>query len=191
MVLRSSSSAEGTGNDEILLLKGVPRGRRFRGGSLMGCRFFLLLCGITGGFSTSPDPTVNPLRWRVLELFGLSVLVGSIPSASMLEMLALSRGSVSTVCRGDRWEVGVFIEEEAKEKVVCSGSFGDSKAFGMAGTGGTSSSSSTPAALHIFLGFGVGRREPDKAGLFRFSIDEVAIFNEFKLELDDSDTPEW
>jgi hypothetical protein len=189
---RLSSSAEGTGKDEILLLKGVPSGSRFRGGSLMGCRFFLLLLwGIKGALSTSPDPTVSPLRCRVvLALFGLSVFVGSSPNASMCEILVTSRGFVSTACCGDSWDAGVFTEDAAKEKVVRSGSFGDSNAFGIAGTGGTSSSSSAPAELWTFLGLGVGRREPDKAGFPRFKMEEVAILKEFKLEFDDRDTPE-
>ena len=40
-------------------------------------------------------------------------------------------------------------------------SFGDSYALGIAGTGGTSSSSLFPAELFTFLGFGVGNREED------------------------------
>jgi hypothetical protein len=66
---------------------------------------------------------------------------------------------------------------------------GDSYAFGIAGTGGTSSSSSPPAELCTFLGFGVGRRDPDKAGLPRGKRD-VATLKEFALEVDDSETPD-
>ena len=44
VTFRSSTSAEGAGNDEIRLLKGVPSGSRFKGGSLSGCKFFLLEC---------------------------------------------------------------------------------------------------------------------------------------------------
>jgi hypothetical protein len=36
VTLRTSTSAEGAGNDEMRLLKGVPRGSRFKGGSLIG-----------------------------------------------------------------------------------------------------------------------------------------------------------
>ena len=61
--LRSSTSAEGAGKEENRLLKGVPSGRRFNGGSLIGCRFFLLECCTVGGLSGSdPEPTVSPLR---------------------------------------------------------------------------------------------------------------------------------
>lgn len=44
VMLRPSTSAEGAGNEDIRLLKGVPSGNRFNGGSLMGCKFFLLEC---------------------------------------------------------------------------------------------------------------------------------------------------
>lgn len=58
----SSNSPDGTGNDDIRLLNGVLRGRRFKGGSLIGCKSFLLECCTTGVLSGSdPAPTVNPL----------------------------------------------------------------------------------------------------------------------------------
>jgi hypothetical protein len=193
VALRLSTSAEGTGKDDILLLKGVPSGNRLRGGSLMGCRFFLLLLegGITGGFSTSPDPTVSPLRCRAaLGFLGVSVFVGSTPKASMCERWVLSSRSVSTVFWAEERDAGVLDKEDPKANVACSGSFGDSKALGIAGTGGTSSSSSTPAELWTFRGFGVGRREPEKAGFPRFMMEDVATLREFRLELDDKGTPE-
>lgn len=77
-----------------------------------------------------------------------------------------------------------------KVKLLRSGSFGDSYALGIAGTGGTSSSSSPPAELCTFLGFGVGRRELDNTGLARVGIAEVPIFREFRLEFEESDIPE-
>jgi hypothetical protein len=62
VTLRSSTSAEGAGNDDIrFLLKGVPSGSKFNGGSLIGWRFFLVDCGATGVLSGSdPEPTVRP-----------------------------------------------------------------------------------------------------------------------------------
>ena len=85
VVLRSSTSAEGTGNDEILLLNGVPSGSKFNGGSLIGWRFFLLVCGTAGDLSISPEPTVSPLLCLIVPLLfrGGSVLVGSSPKASI------------------------------------------------------------------------------------------------------------
>lgn len=74
-------------------------------------------------------------------------------------------------------------------KLLRSGSLGDSKAFGIAGTGGTSSCS-PPAELCTFRGFGAGKRELVGAGLVRKGIDEGPTFSEFKLELDESDIPE-
>jgi tRNA U34 5-methylaminomethyl-2-thiouridine-forming methyltransferase MnmC len=65
---------------------------------------------------------------------------------------------------------------------------GDSYAFGIAGTGGTSSSS-PPAELCTFLVFGVGRRELDNAGV-RSWRDEFPNRRELRLELDDKEIPE-
>jgi hypothetical protein len=81
-------------------------------------------------------------------------------------------------------------EAVEKWKLLRSGSFGDSYAFGIAGTGGTSSSSSPPAELCTFLGFGVGRRELDKTGFARIGMAEPPIFKEFRLELEESEMPE-
>lgn len=41
VVFRSSTSAEGAGSEEILLLNGVPNGSKFSGGSRIGCRLFV------------------------------------------------------------------------------------------------------------------------------------------------------
>jgi len=63
VTLRSSTSPEGAGKDDIRLLNGVPSGSRFSGGSLIGCRFFLLDCCTVGVLSPSvPAPTVSPRR---------------------------------------------------------------------------------------------------------------------------------
>jgi hypothetical protein len=89
-------------------------------------------------------------------------------------------------------------EEAGNVKLPVSGSFGDSYAFGMAGTGGTSSSIS-PAELWTFLGFAVGKRELDNAGFTRGWRDEFPRFPKFpkfdnlkelRLEFEDSDMPE-
>lgn len=60
----------------------------------------------------------------------------------------------------------------------------------MAGTGGTSSSSWSPAALCTFLGFGVGNRDVERRWL---ALGCRVVFDarrELKLELDDRDRPE-
>jgi hypothetical protein len=101
VVARSSTSADGTGNADILLLNGVPSGSKFKGGSLIGCKFFLLVCGTTGVFSTSaePEPTVRPRLCRIVLLAfrGGFVLVGSIPSASMSSSSVVSTALLSGV----------------------------------------------------------------------------------------------
>jgi hypothetical protein len=110
VTLRPSPSADGIGNDDILLLNGVPRGNRFRGGSRSGWRFFLLLTGITGVFSTSPDPTVSPLLCLMLRLPldeselgvpGVSAFLRSSPEPSRAWNFVSSNMLVSIrVCEG-------------------------------------------------------------------------------------------
>lgn len=77
-----------------------------------------------------------------------------------------------------------------KAKLLRSGSLGDSYAFGIAGTGGTSSGGSPLVELCAFRGFGAGNRELEGAGFARKGIEEVPTFSEFKLELDESEMPE-
>jgi hypothetical protein len=62
VTLRSSVSAEGAGNEETRLLKGTPRGSKFKGGSLIGCRFFFAEVGCATGVlsGSDPEPTVRP-----------------------------------------------------------------------------------------------------------------------------------
>jgi hypothetical protein len=53
----------------------------------------------------------------------------------------------------------------SKKAASARGSLGDSYAFGIAGTGGTSSSSSCPAELWRLKAFGAGSLEPTPCGL--------------------------
>ena len=72
-----------------------------------------------------------------------------------------------------------------KENVWRSGSFGDSKALGIAGTGGTSSPS-TPAELWTLRGFAVGNLELCKVGLVRRGMEEpLGGFKELMLDVED------
>jgi hypothetical protein len=123
--LRPSISAEGTGKDDILLLKGVPSGSRFNGGSLMGWRFFLLLCGVVGLWSTSDptDPTVSPLLCLIVPLlfWAESGWAGSSVNASMLWVSVTSESS----CGVGGGIMGLN-EDAVNEKLPVSGSFGDS-----------------------------------------------------------------
>ena len=77
-----------------------------------------------------------------------------------------------------------------KENVWRSGSFGDSKALGIAGTGGTSSPS-TPAELWTLRGFAVGNLELCKVGLVRRGMEEpLGGFKELMLDVEDKEMPE-
>jgi hypothetical protein len=192
VVFRSSLSAEGTENDDILLLNGVPRGKRFKGGSLIGCRFFLLVCGTDGDVSTSvdPEPTVSPLLCLIVDL-GVGSMPGlllSTPESSTFDSSLLSTAAVSLRSCVEVARAEGFVGGIANEKPLCSESLGDSYAFGIAGTGGTSSSS--PAVEPwSFLALGVGRRDPDKVELRGWS-EEVASFNELRLEFEDNEIPD-
>ena len=66
-------------------------------------------------------------------------------------------------------------------------SLGDSYAFGIAGTGGTTS---PLAELWIGLGFGVGSLEVDWLWLSRCGCEPAEVLAELKLLLEDDDIPE-
>lgn len=124
---------------------GVLKGSRFRGGSLNGCRFFLLL-GTAAAFG-----------WGAMGNFRLAVDSGAASCAdatgmSFVEELLILLASYAKL--GFRLENGVSAGD----------SLGDSYAFGIAGTGGTSSRSCS-AELCTFLVLGVGNL--DEVGMFR------------------------
>lgn len=192
VTLRFSTSAEGAGNDEIRLLKGVLRGSKFNGGSLIGCKFFFVDGCATGVRSGSdPEPTVRPRRCLMEPVLPLDIsllmdwLCGvSACGAALVPLLPAggADGGGAGMCD--------LNDDVEKLKLLRSGSFGDSYAFGIAGTGGTSSGSSPPAELCTFLGFGVGKREPDNTGLARVGMAEPPLVKEFRLEFEESDIPE-
>lgn len=183
--VRLSTSSEGAANEEMRLLTGVSRGSKFNGGSLMGCRSFLLECCIVGVLSGSAlAPTVSPrlcLMEPVLEL----KCEASFPTCSSF------RPPYTLVLAEEGFDAdGVLgFAEVENENVWRSGSFGDSKALGMAGTGGTSSVS-PPAELCTFRGFAVGSRELWRVGLVRSGIEEPPTFKELMLEVEDKEMPE-
>ena len=183
----SSSSQDGAGKDDILLLKGVPSGSKLRGGSLIGCRFFLLDCCTGGVLSCSePFPTVKP---RLCLIDPELLFEKPVSTVSFCLGSDFCASGVATGSWGAGWGVLIFDGAVVNVKLPRSGSLGDSYAFGMAGTGGTSSCS-PPAELCTFRGFGAGSREPEGAGLTRRGIEDGPTFSEFKLELDESETPE-
>jgi len=192
VTLRFSTSAEGAGNDEMRLLKGVLRGSKFSGGSLIGCKFFFVDCCATGVRSGSdPEPTVSPRRCLMEPELSLDIslltdwLWGVSACGVALVPLLLAGGA-----EGGGAGICDLNDAAEKLKLLRSGSFGDSYAFGIAGTGGTSSGSSPPAELCTFLGLGVGKRELDSTGLARVGMAEPPLVKEFRLEFEESDIPE-
>jgi hypothetical protein len=147
------STAVGSCKAAILAAVGVLKGSKFRGGSRRGCRFFLtgveLFCWSTSEF----EPTGAWYR-----CFGSrSDLTGSLteplPDKLFVEVLF-----ILLVSNGK-------LDFRLLKSVGSAGdSFGDSYALGIAGTGGTSSSSSLPAALCKLLAFGAGSRDDGAGG---------------------------
>lgn len=84
VMLPLSSLLDGAEKEEMRLLTGVSRGSRFNGGSLMGCKSFLLECCMAGVRSASAlAPTVRPRLCLIdpaLEFScDVSLLVRSLP----------------------------------------------------------------------------------------------------------------
>lgn len=93
---RSSTSADGAGNEDMRLLNGAPNGSRFNGGSLMGWRFFLAECCATGVLSVSePAPTVRPRLCLIDPVlpFDKSPLRDSLPDVSVSRPSLLTGGA--------------------------------------------------------------------------------------------------
>jgi hypothetical protein len=92
---------------------------------------------------------------------------------------------------GGGWGTPDWKDDDENWKLPRSGSCGDSYALGIAGTGGTSSSSSPPAELWTLRGLGAGSREVDRVRFgMRMGIEDPPTLSEFKLEFDDSEMPE-
>jgi hypothetical protein len=113
----------------------VLRGSKFKGGNLRGCKFFFFW--FTGVVLLSASELDTAAFFRVFA--GRSFLEGSLteplPDKLFVEMLFILLASKGK------------LDFRLKNGVSAGESFGDSYAFGIAGTGGTSSSSLFPAAL--------------------------------------------
>jgi hypothetical protein len=123
---------------------GVLKGCRFKGGSLSGCRFFFF-DGVPLDFCSVSKPTILRDRDSGSCLTKSCIVVP--PDSSLVDMLLMlleSKGRLDLLLLNNSGSAG--------------DSLGDSYAFGIAGTGGTSSSS-FPAELCTFLVFGVGSLE--------------------------------
>lgn len=114
---------------------GVLRGSKFKGGNLRGCKFFFFW--FTGVVLLSASELDTAALFRVFA--DRSFLEGSLteplPDKLFVEMLFILLASKGK------------LDFRLKNGVSAGESFGDSYAFGIAGTGGTSSSSLFPAAL--------------------------------------------
>ena len=161
------------GKAAILAAVGVLRGNKFKGGSRKGCRFFFtgvaLFCWSTSEF----EP-----RGTWCRCFGSrSDLRGSraepLPDKLFVEvlfMLLVSNGRLDFRCVKSGGSEG--------------DSFGDSYALGIAGTGGTSSSSLLPAELCTLLVFGAGSREEGGGGGTLGCREPVKVRAALKLAVD-------
>ena len=130
--------------DLIFAAVGVLSGNRFSGGSLKGCRFFFPILAVFLGLG-SLSGTKDDFRDEFMLSVGVCVDCPDSVSAG------LSRAAASVVNK----------LEDLAEKNGCSTSlWGDSKAFGIAGTGGTSSLRPPNGKLSR-RGFGVVNLEVD------------------------------
>lgn len=159
----------------ILAAVGVLRGSRFNGGSRNGGRFLfpvLAWCRCRGSLSISPK--LDDLRDAALGP------LGTIPTAFIVSANVLPTGLP---------EIGVSVAgwpDDLAEKNGCSISLcGDSYAFGMAGTGGTSSLLTFSGSS---CGFGVGSLDDDTLAGNGGTL--VEFLADPKLVLDDNDWPE-
>lgn len=138
----------------ILAVVGVLNGNRFSGGRRRGCRFFFL----TGAalLCWSSDVAVGPyfLTFGSRSFFGGS-RIEPLPDKLLVEVLLILLASKG------------ILDFRLKNGGSAGESFGDSYAFGIAGTGGTSSSSLFPVELCTFLGFGVGSLDEDGGSCIR------------------------
>lgn len=138
------SDGIGSGNAAILEAVGVLKGKRFNGGSRSGCKLFFLtwvVFRISDSTGATAFLVLGSGSWRI------GSRTDPRPERLLVEMLLILLASKGLLTF--RW---------VKNGGSAGESLGDSYAFGIAGTGGTSISSSFPAELCI-RGFGVGNRE--------------------------------
>jgi hypothetical protein len=124
-----SSTLRGSCRALTLAIVGVLKGNKLRGGNRNGCKFFLLTLEVSDGLDSPSNlsPTLPRFRRSSSSIFKGSRkgVVGNTSAVDELAALLVSRGKLDlrTANRGYS---------------ICS--LGDSYAFGIAGTGGTSSS---------------------------------------------------
>lgn len=147
------SENEGSCKAAILVVVGVLKGSRFRGGSRSGCKFFFFAVIALFCWSRSELEVTEPY-WRFCG--SRSFLTGSrteaLPDKLVVEELFILLASN-----------GILDFRLLRKGGSAGDSLGDSYALGIAGTGGTSSSSLFPAELCTLLDLGVGNLD-DVAG---------------------------
>jgi hypothetical protein len=162
----------------ILAAVGVLKGRRFNGGKRKGCRFFFFV-GVAFAFCSMSDS--EAIRAFLLVTGSGSILVDSRteadPENSFVELLFLLLESNGR------------LDFRLKNGCSAGDSLGDSYALGIAGTGGTSSSS-LPAELCTFLGLGVGNLELEIFGGSLGCKDPVDVLAVLKLAFEPMERPE-
>ena len=124
-----SSTSRGSCRALTLAIVGVLKGNKLRGGNRNGCRFFLLTLEIRVGLDSPSDlsPTLLRFRRSSSSIFKVSRkgVLGNTSAVDELAALLVSRGKLDLRTANGGCS-------------ICS--LGDSYAFGIAGTGGTSSS---------------------------------------------------
>jgi len=160
----------------IFAAVGVLRGPRVIGGSLSGCKFFL---DCAAGFFSKSNLEV----WTDLRLLGFRWTLtggGSFSTSDTLPVELLFKLLASNA-RLD------FLL--SKNDSSAGESLGDSYTFGIAGTGGTSSSSSATVLLCRFKAFGAGSLEFPVCE-FRAWMEPVEVRTVLKLFVEPIERPE-
>lgn len=162
----------------ILVAVEVLSGPRLRGGSRRGWRFFL--CDAAPFFSASALEACIDLRALGFRLTFAEISVDCGPVRLPVELLWILLASNAKVDF-------LFSMKDCS----ANDSLGDSYAFGIAGTGGTSSSSSMVDVLCRLTAFGAGSRElGGRPRLIRGWIEPVDVRAVLKLFTDVIERPE-
>ena len=158
---------------------GIFRGAKLIGGRLNGWRFFLW-AGVLG-FSLSAFAVgmkelflALGLRWS---------LVGS--GCTGMEMLPVELLWILAASRPFKPDFFFSTNEISAGEAL-----GDSYALGMAGTGGTPSSSSAGMGLCTVVCFGAGKREVDEDGGTRGCAEPIDVLTVLKLVVEPTERPE-
>lgn len=160
---------------------GVLRGNKFKGGSRKGCRFRRLLAGVAVVLSASAEFLRKDnarVDWKSRSALAdrAAGVAAQGPSSAVLVPVSVLESSGR-------------LDFRAAKYAGADDSLGDSYALGIAGTGGTSSSSPS-AELCTFLGLGVGSLDVEMLWLSRCGRAPFDVRAEALLVFDDNERPE-